>query len=54
MYVVAGVTGNTGKAVAETLLARRKPVRALPFELHEDGERTRYGATIPVDGGSLL
>jgi uncharacterized protein YbjT (DUF2867 family) len=29
MYVVAGVTGNTGKVVAETLLAQRAPVRVV-------------------------
>jgi uncharacterized protein YbjT (DUF2867 family) len=29
MYTVAGVTGNTGKVVLETLLARGAPVRAI-------------------------
>ncbi len=29
MYVVAGVPGHTGKVVAETLLAQKKPVRVL-------------------------
>lgn len=32
MYVVAGVTGNTGSAVAETLLSRGKPLRAIVRE----------------------
>jgi uncharacterized protein YbjT (DUF2867 family) len=29
MYVIAGITGNTGAAAAEALLARGKPVRAI-------------------------
>ena len=29
MFVVAGVTGHTGSVVAETLLARRQPVRVI-------------------------
>jgi NAD(P)H dehydrogenase (quinone) len=29
MFVVAGVTGHTGRAVADTVLARSKPVRVL-------------------------
>jgi uncharacterized protein YbjT (DUF2867 family) len=29
MYVIAGITGNTGAAAAEALLARGKSVRAI-------------------------
>ncbi len=29
MFVVAGVTGNTGKIVAEMLLAQKRPVRVI-------------------------
>ena len=29
MYVVTGATGNTGRIIAETLLARGKKVRAI-------------------------
>ena len=29
MYVIAGVTGHTGKVAAETLLDAKKPVRVI-------------------------
>ena len=29
MYVVAGATGHTGKAAAETLLGRKRPIRVI-------------------------
>jgi uncharacterized protein YbjT (DUF2867 family) len=37
MYIVAGVTGNTGKVVADTLLSQKKPVRVIVRD-HEKGE----------------
>jgi uncharacterized protein YbjT (DUF2867 family) len=38
MFVVLGATGNTGKVVAETLLAQKKPVRVV---LHSDADASR-------------
>ena len=29
MYVIAGVTGHTGRVVAETLLAKGQPIRTV-------------------------
>ena len=48
MYVVAGVTGNTGKVVAETLLAQRKPVRALVRDEAKGAEWKKRGAEVVV------
>jgi uncharacterized protein YbjT (DUF2867 family) len=48
MYVVAGVTGNTGKVVAETLLAQRKPVRVIVREEAKGAEWKKRGAEVAV------
>jgi uncharacterized protein YbjT (DUF2867 family) len=48
MYVVAGVTGNTGKVVAETLLAHGKPVRAVVRSEAKGAEWRRRGAEVVV------
>src|ERR1700730_2677758 len=48
MYVVAGVTGNTGKVVAETLLAQKKPVRALVRDEAKGAEWKKRGAEVVV------
>src|SRR6202051_4612058 len=48
MYVVAGVTGNTGKVIAETLLAQRKPVRALVRDEAKGAEWKKRGAEVVV------
>jgi uncharacterized protein YbjT (DUF2867 family) len=48
MYVVAGVTGNTGSAVAESLLSKKAPVRVL-VRRHEQGARWKAkGADVAV------
>ncbi len=48
MYVVAGVTGHTGKVVAETLLAQNKPVTVI-VRSEEKGEPWRAkGAKIAI------
>jgi uncharacterized protein YbjT (DUF2867 family) len=46
MYVVAGVSGNTGKVVAETLLAQKKPVRALVRDEAKGAEWKKRGAEV--------
>jgi uncharacterized protein YbjT (DUF2867 family) len=46
MYVIAGVTGHTGRVVAETLLAKGQPVRALV----RTGER---GAALKARGAEV-
>jgi uncharacterized protein YbjT (DUF2867 family) len=48
MYVVAGVTGKTGKVVAETLLAQKKPVRVLVRDETKGAEWKRRGAEVAV------
>ena len=48
MYVVAGVTGNTGKVVAEALLAQKKPVRALVRDEAKGAEWKKRGAEVAV------
>jgi uncharacterized protein YbjT (DUF2867 family) len=48
MYVVAGVTGNTGRVVAETLLAQKKPVRALVRDEAKGTEWKKRGAEVAV------
>ena len=48
MYVVAGVTGNTGKVVAETLLAQEKPVRVLVRDEAKGAEWKKRGAEVVV------
>ena len=48
MYVVAGVTGNTGRVVAETLLAQKRPVRALVRDEAKGAEWKKRGAEVVV------
>src|SRR5260370_17587051 len=48
MYVVAGVTGNTGKVVAEMLLAQRQPVRALVRDEAKGAAWKKRGAEVVV------
>jgi len=48
MYVVAGVTGNTGRVVAEALLAQKKPVRVLVRDEAKGAEWKRRGAELAV------
>jgi uncharacterized protein YbjT (DUF2867 family) len=48
VYVVAGVTGNTGKVVAETLLAQKKPVRALVRDEAQGVAWKKRGAEVVV------
>jgi uncharacterized protein YbjT (DUF2867 family) len=48
MYVVAGVTGHTGRVVAETLLAQKKPVRVLVRDEAKGAEWKRRGAEVAV------
>ena len=48
MYIVAGVTGNTGKVVAETLLAQKKPVRVLVRDEAKGAAWKRRGAEAVV------
>jgi uncharacterized protein YbjT (DUF2867 family) len=48
MYVVAGVTGNTGKVVAEMLLAHKKPVRVLVRDEAKGAAWKKRGAEVVV------
>ncbi len=48
MYVVAGVTGKTGKVVAETLLAQKQPVRALVRDEAKGAAWKKRGAEVVV------
>ena len=48
MYVVAGVTGNTGRVVAETLLAHQKPVRAVVRDEAKGAEWRKRGAEVVI------
>jgi uncharacterized protein YbjT (DUF2867 family) len=48
MFVVAGVTGKTGRVVAETLLAHRKPVRVLLRDPAKAAPWTSKGAQVAV------
>jgi uncharacterized protein YbjT (DUF2867 family) len=48
MYVVAGVTGNTGKVVAETLLSQKKPVRVIVRDAAKGDSFQRRGAEVAV------
>jgi uncharacterized protein YbjT (DUF2867 family) len=47
-YVVAGVTGNTGKVVAETLLAQGKSVRVIVREASKGVAWAKRGAAVAV------
>jgi uncharacterized protein YbjT (DUF2867 family) len=54
MYLVAGSTGNTGKVVAETLLAHRLPVRVLVRSVDKGAVWKSRGAEVAVgDVGDL-
>jgi len=48
MYVVAGVTGHTGKVVAETLLARGEKVRAIVRDAKQGEAWKQKGAEVVV------
>ncbi len=48
MYVVAGVSGNTGKVVAETLLAQKQPVRVVVRSAEKGAEWKARGAEVAV------
>jgi uncharacterized protein YbjT (DUF2867 family) len=48
MYVVAGVSGNTGKVVAETLLAQKKPVRVIVRDAAKGAAWKERGAEVAV------
>lgn len=57
MYVVAGVTGNTGKIVANTLLDRKQPVRVVVRDRAKAAAFEARGAQVAVadlgDGQAL-
>ncbi len=48
MFVVAGVTGNTGKVVAETLLAQKKPVRVIVRDAAKGEAWKQRGAEVAI------
>jgi uncharacterized protein YbjT (DUF2867 family) len=48
MFVIAGVTGNTGKVVAETLLAQKKPVRVVVRDEAKGATWRARGAEVAV------
>ena len=48
MYVVFGVTGNTGKVVADTLLAQKKPVRVVVRDAAKGEAWKAKGAEVAV------
>ena len=48
MFAVAGVSGHTGKVVAETLLARSKPVRVIVRDAPKGEEWKKRGAEVAV------
>ncbi|MBS0169584.1 MAG: NAD(P)H-binding protein [Nitrospira sp.] len=48
MFVVLGVTGHTGKVVAETLLARKQPVRVVVRSADQGGAWRTKGAEVAV------
>ena len=47
-FVVAGVSGNSGSVVAETLLARRENVRVVVRQASEAGPWTARGAEVAI------
>jgi uncharacterized protein YbjT (DUF2867 family) len=47
-YVVAGVSGNTGRVVAETLLARKQPVRVIVRDATKGEVWKQRGAEVAV------
>jgi len=48
MYVVAGVPGNTGKVVADTLLAQKQPVRVVVRSAQQGASWKARGAEVAV------
>src|SRR5580700_10933145 len=50
MYVVAGVSGNTGKVVADTLLRQKQPVRVLVRSADKGAPWKARGADVRVVG----
>jgi len=48
MYVVAGVSGNTGKVVAETLLGEKKPVRVVVRDAAKGAPWKARGAEVAL------
>jgi NAD(P)H dehydrogenase (quinone) len=48
MFAVAGVSGHTGKVVAETLLAQNKPVRVIVRDAEKGAEWKARGAEVAV------
>lgn len=48
MYVIAGVTGNTGKVVAETLLAKGEKVRVIVRDAAKGAAFAARGAEVAV------
>ena len=48
MYVVVGATGNTGSAVADTLLSRKQPVRIVVRSAEKGAAWNAKGAEIAV------
>jgi uncharacterized protein YbjT (DUF2867 family) len=48
MYVVFGVTGNTGKVVADTLLSQKKPVRVVVRDEAKGAPWKARGAEVAV------
>jgi uncharacterized protein YbjT (DUF2867 family) len=48
MFVIAGVTGNTGKVVAETLLAQKKPVRVIVRDAKKGEPWKAKGAEVAI------
>jgi uncharacterized protein YbjT (DUF2867 family) len=50
MYVVAGASGNTGKVVAEALLAQKKPVKVIVRDAKAAESWSQRGAQIVAAG----
>jgi uncharacterized protein YbjT (DUF2867 family) len=48
MYAIAGVSGNTGKVVAETLLAQKAPVRVIVRDAAKGEEWKKRGAEVAL------
>jgi uncharacterized protein YbjT (DUF2867 family) len=48
MFVIAGVSGNTGKVVASTLLAEKQPVRVIVRKASEAGAWKARGAEVAI------
>ena len=48
MYVVAGVSGNTGSVVASTLLAAKQPVRVIVRDAAKGAAWTARGAEVAI------